>query len=167
VDTPDDFRDAFTAAVEMALRELAGVEVVRRGTSRAVGGDGLDEVSVVLRLDGEAVRWAILSFPAGTAAAVARRVLAEIAGEPDDGMIRDCVAEVLNVIAGQAKALLFGTPHHFLLSTPTALAAASIDLSEERAAVRFDSEAGGFTLHLCPPLVARGGGPSVTGKGVE
>jgi chemotaxis protein CheX len=36
----------------------------------------------------------------------------------EDDLVWDCVAEIANVIAGQAKALLAGTPHHFSFSLP-------------------------------------------------
>jgi CheY-specific phosphatase CheX len=168
LDTPGELIEAFTTAVATTLREMAAAEVVVRDASRASGGEGLADVSAALRLDADAERWLILSFPRATAAALAGRVLAEVGGEPDEGMIRDCAAELVNVIAGQAKALLFGTPHHFTLSTPTVLAAGPSGVADGRTVVRFDSDAGAFTLHLCPPPAAAGaggGGPSFTRPG--
>jgi CheY-specific phosphatase CheX len=168
LDTPDELIEAFTTAVATTLRELAGVEVVVRDVVRASESEGLKDVSVALRLEADTDGLLVLSFPAGTAAALARRVLAEVGQEPDEGMIRDCAAELVNVIAGQAKALLFGTPYHFTLSTPTVLTAGSAGGAGGRAAVEFDSDAGPFTLRLCPPLAAAGTGtgePSFTGPG--
>jgi CheY-specific phosphatase CheX len=155
LDIPDALIESFTAAVTTALREMAGVEVVVRDTSRLTAVEALADVSAGLRLDGAAEWWAILSFPAATAAALARRVFAEVGGEPGD-MIRDCAAEVLNVTAGQAKTLVFGTPHHFTLSTPTPLGAGPL-AGAGGAVVRFDSDAGAFALYLCPSLTRREG----------
>jgi CheY-specific phosphatase CheX len=164
LDTPDALIEPFTTAVVTTLREMAGVEALVRDTGPADGGEGPADVSVALRLNADAERWVVLSFPPGTAAALARRVLADIGDEPDGGMIRDCVGELLNVIAGQAKALLFGTPHHFTLSTPTAPIDGRAGPVAQRSAIRFDSDAGPFTLHLLPPRVTAGagGGPSST-----
>jgi CheY-specific phosphatase CheX len=174
LDTPDELIEAFTTAVATTLREMAGVEVVVRGTFRAAGGEGLPDLSIALRLEADTDGLLILSFPSGTAAALTRRVLAGVgggmeAGGPDEAMIRDCAAELVNVTAGQAKALLFGTPHHFTLSTPTVLTAGSRGAPAGRWVVGFDTDAGPFTLHLSPPRAAAGAGgageSSFTGPG--
>jgi CheY-specific phosphatase CheX len=149
--TPDPLIEPFTTAVAATLREMAGAEAVARGVSRGIGGEGPDGVSVALRLDGAVMRWVVLSLPSATAAALARRVLAGVEGEPDAGMVRDCAAEVLNVIAGQAKTLTFGTPHHFTLSTPTVLPTGPAAAGAGWWLVRFDSDAGPFSLALGPP----------------
>jgi CheY-specific phosphatase CheX len=155
VDAPDELTEPFITAVATTLREMAGVEVVVRDTVRAAGGEGLADVSVILRLHAVVEGWLILSLPTGTAEALAGRVLADVGGRPNGGMVRDCVHELLNVIAGQAKALLYGTPRHFTLSTPTALTAVPPDAAG-RWVVRFDSDAGDFALHLRPPLASAG-----------
>jgi CheY-specific phosphatase CheX len=162
----DEVLEPFTTAVATTLREMAGVEVVVRDTFRAVGGEGLGDVSIALRLVAETDGWLILCLPRGTAAALARRVLAGVGGEPDEGMVRDCAAELVNVIAGQAKALSFGTPRHFTFTTPTIPSAWPTDAAG-RVVARFDSEAGAFALHLCPPhaVGTDAGGASLTGPG--
>ena len=43
-----------------------------------------------------------------------------------DEMIDDVAGEFANVIAGQAKTILKGTPYHFTLSTPVVTRAASL-----------------------------------------
>jgi CheY-specific phosphatase CheX len=158
VDAPDELLEPFITAVATTLREMPGTEIVVRDTFRAAGGEGLADVSAILQLDAEVEGWLILSLPAGTAEALAGRVLADISGKPDEGMVRDCVHELLNVIAGQAKALLFGTPRHFTFTTPTVLTAVPPGAATGRWVIGFDSEVGVFSLHLCPPLAAAGTG---------
>ena len=70
----------------------------------------------------------VLSFPAQTAAALAGRVLAEVAQAPDDDLVRDCMGELANVIAGQAKTLLAETPYQLLLATPSILSGAGLEV---------------------------------------
>ncbi|QDU21974.1 chemotaxis protein CheX [Urbifossiella limnaea] len=140
MDTRDELLGAFDTGVVTSLRELAGVEAVRCG-----GCVGDADVAAALRLDVGAGWWAALAFPYATAAALARRVLAGVADEPDAALVRDCVAEFLNVAAGQAKTLLYGTPHHFTFATPTT--------PPDTAAgdgVGFESECGTFLLYLFP-----------------
>lgn len=140
MDTRDELLTAFDAGVVTALREMAGVEVVRRGPAADAA-----EVAAALRLDVGTAWWAVLTFPQATATALARRVLADVTDEPDAAMIRDCAAEVLNVTAGQAKTLLYGTPHHFTFATPTAPPAGA-----GGAGVGFESECGPFVLRVFP-----------------
>jgi CheY-specific phosphatase CheX len=91
----------------------------------------------------------MMDFPEATAAALARRVLAEAAVELSTEMIRDCMGEVANVVAGQAKALLFGTPFHFTLSTPTVLAGHAPVAGGSQVVV-FDSDVGEFAARISP-----------------
>jgi CheY-specific phosphatase CheX len=158
LDTPDELIEPFITATASTLREMSGVESVVRDSFRATGAEGLADVTVGLRLDASVEWWVVLSFPSATAAALTGRVLPGV--ERDEDMIRDCAAEFLNVIAGQAKTLLYGTPGHFTFSTPTGLTAGAPELAPGRSVVRFDSEAGPFTLHLCPPIA------TVVGDGV-
>jgi chemotaxis protein CheX len=162
LDTPDEPTESFATAVAETLREMAGVEAVVRSVVRAGGGGTdargeLEDVSAVLGLGADVPGWVILSLPRGTAAALAGRVLAGVA-EPDEPMVRDCAAEVLNVIAGRAKSLLFGTPHHFTLATPVAVVGGGVDPEAGQSVVRFESDAGPFALHLLPPHAAAGTG---------
>lgn len=152
MDTPHELVGAFATAVELTLREMAGA-----GATRDAAGAWSADVSAAIRLDGGASWWAALGLPSETAMALARRVLAGAGVEPDEGMVRDCLAEVLNVVAGQAKTLLYGTPYHFTFTTPTARPAGLAAGAE----VGFRSECGSFALRLCP---AAGGGSPVTGS---
>jgi chemotaxis protein CheX len=157
LDSPDEILAPFIEAVATTLREMAGVDVVVRDSFRADGDQGLADVSAVLRLIAGTEGRLVLSFPRGTATALAGRVLADAGGELTEEMIRDCVAELLNVVAGQAKALLFGTARHFTLATPTILTDVLLDTGG-RFVVRFDSDVGEFNLHLNPALETAGTG---------
>ena len=143
--------EAVAEAVPLALREMAGVEATACDARPAGAADGFANLSAVVGLtaaDGHG--WLILSFPERTAAELARRVFAGTTDEVAADLIGDCMGEVANVVAGQAKTLLAGTPSHFTLSTPT-VGALPMDLTEGRWVIRFDSEAGEFAAHVCPP----------------
>jgi chemotaxis protein CheX len=149
VDSPNDLVEAFAAGVPFALREMAGVEAVVRDTAPAGDGDGSIAVCAAVRLTTAGGGWDLtMSFPEATAVALARRVLAGAVADVGAGMVRDCMGEVANVVAGQAKALLVGSPSHFTLGTPT------VGTGPGRTAggrvIRFDSDAGAFTVHLSP-----------------
>jgi chemotaxis protein CheX len=147
VEVPRELVEAFTEAVPFALREMAGVEAIVRDSGPATGAESAD-VSAVVRLtatSGESRL--VLCFPERTAEALARRVFAGTVTEVSADLIRDCMGEVANVVAGQAKVLLVGTPAHFTLSTPT-VQVGPVDVVGGWM-IRFESEAGEFGVRLC------------------
>ena len=150
MDTPDDLVGAFTEAVPFALRELAGVEVVVRDAGPATAAVDAD-LAAAIRLDTAAGEGRlVLCLPGRTAEALARRILAGTPAETTPDLVQDCMGEVANVVGGQAKTLLVGSPSHFTLSTP--VVGTDIPVSAPEAwAIRFDSDAGEFAVHLYPP----------------
>lgn len=150
MDTGDDVVAVFGEAVAVALRDMAGAEAVVSG-SRRTADLPAPAVSAVVRLSGAGEGYCALVAPPETARELARRVYADVGVEPDEGLVRDCIGEVANVVAGQAKTLLFGTPRHFTLSPPTSAAGPPDLPDEERTVVEFVSEAGPFALHLRVP----------------
>jgi chemotaxis protein CheX len=145
-----------SAAVSAVLAEMAGAEAVVQSVYRQPLCHTTGEVSAVLRLALVADAVLVLSCPKPTAQALAQRVLAGVPQPLDDSMIGDCVGELANVIAGQAKALLAGTPHHFTFSPPTILAGAGLEISVESPSggfvIGFQSDAGEFALQFAGEL---------------
>ncbi len=149
--TGDELIGPFAVAVAVTLREMAGVEAMVREAVPAPAAGGFGDVSAVLRLSTGGEGYMVLSLPAATAAALAARVLGDSGVALDAAMIRDCTGELANVIAGQAKTMLVGTPHHFTFSTP-AVSEGDPGLPDgERWVAAFASEAGEFSIHLCLP----------------
>lgn len=139
----------FTEAALVALREMAGLSPAVTGPARPIAAD----VSAAVRLvsdRGGPDRWLVLSAPAGTAADLARRVLGGD-GVPDPGLVRDCLGELANVVAGQAKAALFGTPGHFTLTPPETSDGPFPGRAGQRWAAGIASEAGEFVLEVRRP----------------
>src|SRR5258708_4378888 len=130
---------------------MAGVEAVVRECYRANVGKTLNDVTAVIPLTFSSVGTLVLGFSWATASALAERVLAESGVPVDDEMIRDCVGEIANVVAGQTKVLLRGTRFHFTHATPTVLIGTDRMIATETACfvVGFTCELGEFTLHGC------------------
>jgi len=150
--------EPFIAGASLTLTELAQVEPAVRSTYRTALPRTLGDISAVLGLTAEGGELLVLSFPAQTAASLAGRVLAEVTTAPDDELIRDCMGELANVIAGQAKTLLAETPYQLLLATPRVLSGPGLEVGSrpgvEGLVVVFGSEAGDFALQVC--LKSRG-----------
>jgi CheY-specific phosphatase CheX len=142
--------DAFITALETTLRELAGVAVVTRLEAKPIGVDSSPAIGAVIRLYAVRDGWLALSFSAATADLLARRVLAGLTGQPDAHLIQDCIAELLNVMAGQTKTLLHGTPYLFTLSTPEPWNSADANHGAGGYTVPFDSDIGPFVMQVCP-----------------
>jgi chemotaxis protein CheX len=114
----------------------------------------MNGVSAVVRLAGSADRFLVVTFPLPTAAALATRMLPALVEtqQLDEGLIGDCVGEIGNVIAGQAKALLAETRHRFAMSLPEIVVGANHELlaksSLQCLLVPFTSDLGEFTVQL-------------------
>lgn len=145
---------SYIAAATLTLAEMANTLVVVRQISRAqlnqMGGD----VSAVVELASAHEKMLVLSFPEQTATTLAQRILSEAKVEVNESLIRDCVGEIANVIAGQAKTLLAGTAHQMTFSLPRVAASALPEVEIEQArpgwVVAFDGDAGEFFLGLGP-----------------
>lgn len=149
---PSELVEAFASAVPFALREMANVEaVVRDGFQNATDDPSADLFAGVGLITSGGAGRLVLCFSVATATALARRVLADVADEPADDMVRDCLGEIANVVAGQAKALLVGSPAHFTLSTPTVWERGAVKLAGACAEILFASDAGAFAVRLYPP----------------
>jgi chemotaxis protein CheX len=145
--------EPFIAAASMTLAELAHTELAVRSIYRVAPPRTLCDISAVLGLTAAGGEVLVLSFPASTAAALAGRILAEVNQAPDDELVRDCIGELANVIAGGAKTLLAETPYQLLLATPSILSGAGLDIASgpgaESLVAVFGSDAGPFTLQVC------------------
>ena len=116
-DMPAAVVEAFTAATITAFEELTQL-FISAGQPFMAGGDPVGfGVIAVIKLRKVTPGRLTLAFPQVVLAAIARRYLpADI--ELSQEIIEDTAGEFANVIAGQAKTALKGSPYHFGLSTP-------------------------------------------------
>ena len=140
----------FIAATGAALGEMASTEVVVRAVSRGPGRHPAGN----LRRSSDSPRGSRAPWFSFFRKAPQRpspsAVLAHVATEVDAQLIRDCVGEIGNVVAGQAKALLAGTSYHFTFSLPKV-----VDVEDfqpppvpDCLVVAFNCDSGEFALEL-------------------
>src|SRR6185369_17759360 len=103
--------EPFLAGACLAFREWAGTEVAVWALSRSPVSRAPGAVTAVLGLMFATEGWLMLSCGERTAAAFAERALAGGAEAAEPAIIRDCLGELANIIAGQAKALLANSPY--------------------------------------------------------
>jgi CheY-specific phosphatase CheX len=148
----EQLADACTEATSVTLREWAGIEVSHCEVTSEPLTSTAGHVTAWLDLGSATLCALVLRFPERTAASFAERVLREVGTAVDGAMIRDCVGELANVIGGQAKALLHGTVHHIVFSTPTVTSGADgyCPTGGEGLVIRFDTDVGAFALQVIP-----------------
>jgi chemotaxis protein CheX len=147
----DQLLEPFIQAARAALGEMAATEVAVRAVYQKALHHTLGDIASVLGLLSGVEGFLVLGFPERTAAALARRILAGATEEVDENLIRDCVGEIANVVAGQAKAILAGTPYHFDFSLPGVVTGAKELPTRQRLdcfVVAFRSDQGDFSLQL-------------------
>jgi chemotaxis protein CheX len=150
-DIRDQLVEPFIESTRAALGEMAGTELVVRAVYQKAIQYTLGDLATVLRLQSATEEFLVLGFPEQTAAALARRILAGVTEEVDASLIRDCMGEIANVVAGQAKAKLADTPYHFTFSLPEVVVGAK-DLRPQQGldclVIAFNSDLGEFVLQL-------------------
>ena len=119
----DEVRDQFlaplTEATAIALREVAATEVSPGPAFLTTKPLDFGERSALIALNFPSGTGAlVLSVPENAAAELATRVLAGQEVVVDALLINDCLGEIANVIAGQGKAMLYGTQCHYTFGTP-------------------------------------------------
>lgn len=114
---PAEVIEALVGATTVALEELCQTPVIPGEAYRAGSLPTAAELVATIELKRAVPGWIAIGFPRSTARVLAQRYLAD-SPQPDDGLMLDAVGEFANVIAGQIKTMLKGTPYHFHLTTP-------------------------------------------------
>lgn len=145
---PREVIEAFVGATVAAFQELTDTVVERIPFAEARTPNTDVYATIVLRH--EPPGRMILSFPVATLESLAGRYLAGAAALTPE-LVDDAAGEFANVIAGQAKTMLKGTPDHFLLSTPLVVRERDSRSGPERestAILHFECDAGNFRLEI-------------------
>lgn len=143
--------EPYIAAASGALAEMTGAEVSVQSVYQGRLPGKLGDIFAVVALSSASMETLVLSFPRKTAAALAGRMLAGVAAELNESLIRDCLGEIANVIAGQAKAMLAGTPFEFAACIPKVVDDAYEPPPGQRPhclVVAFSSNHGAFAMQL-------------------
>jgi CheY-specific phosphatase CheX len=117
-DLPPEVREAFVSSTVTALQELAQLEAEADGAAAHDVAFAETGVIAVVRLLRPSPGTMTLILPADVARSIAARYLPS-GTELTDEIVGDVAGELANVIAGQTKTMLKGTPYHFALSIPT------------------------------------------------
>jgi chemotaxis protein CheX len=137
--------EAFASGAIVALQELTQFDAFVESTPAPEVFDSPDLIVATIRLVRKLPGTMTLLLTAESASRLAYRYLPK--GTPlTDEIIKDVAGEIANVIAGQAKTILKGTPYHFTLSTPTVARVSYVSQADDvvdesrMASITFDAE---------------------------
>lgn len=112
------FRDAIGEVLMNIMGEAPALQVAPVISADFDKADFMARMSLERKSDALGRGWLFVSMPTDSASALVETMLAF----PDEGIkdadILDGLGELLNVVAGGAKARLSGSPFHFMLSIP-------------------------------------------------
>ncbi len=110
------------------------------------------DISAIIGLAGEANGWVAVSFPRGTALKVAANMLGE-KKVSIDADVQDAVGEIVNMIAGGAKADFSQKNLSFKIAIPTVVVGPNHLLSQKRdvpcIVIPFTAEGETFYIEVC------------------
>lgn len=155
-DLRDHLLAPFIKATEQTFQEMAETQVKVRTVYRKSGYRMFGDLSSVIGLLGESEGSMVISFPNAVAMQVARMLLRSVPGEPGEELMRDCIGELANVIAGQARSMVEKSRFPFSISTPTVIAGAGHEIRHKPGSpclvVAFQSDHGEFAMQICSNL---------------
>jgi chemotaxis protein CheX len=129
----------FTSATTITMREMVGIDVRVRAVYQKSRYKMFGDISAVIGLMARTEGAMVVSFPDRSALAFTTRILAGVTDDMSNDVVRDCIGEIANVIAGQARGILANTPYHEIRHKP----------GMPCLVTAFTTELGDFALQLC------------------
>jgi len=147
------FMNAFIVAARNVFSTMCGMEIERKHLYVKEDHQMLGDVSGVMGLSGEAVGCVVISLPTSLACQIVARMVGEEPGTELNEDVRDGVGEIINMIAGQAKASLVSTSYHFMISLPSVVCGKGHEISHKKGTpnivVLFEAAGQTFAIQVC------------------
>ena len=150
-----EFVAPFIQATQETFETMVGLTVRRRDAWVKDGYTVYGEISGVIGLSGATAGTCAISMPLSMAVHAVGAMLDETL-EPDSsqGVVRDGVGELINMIAGRAKALLSKTPYKFDITLPTIVSGGRHEVFQRKGTrclvLLFETETHArFSLEIC------------------
>lgn len=143
----------FVEATVDTLKQMAGMECERSGLTLRMDAATKGEISGTMGLSGIAEGFVSVTFKNDTARKIVCRMLQINVGEESEEDIRDGVGELMNMVAGAAKAQLVSTEHAFHLSLPNVIVGGPHTVGQIRGVpvivIEFNTEGDIFEVMVC------------------
>jgi CheY-specific phosphatase CheX len=153
-DTAPEVVEAFTAATVTTFQELTSTPVRPREPIVLSTASATGDISAIIKLRRRSPGRLVCTFPRAVLETLTQRYLpAGVSLTPE--IVDDTAGEFANVIAGQAKTMLKGTPYHYALSTPVVsrdpIPPADIEGECRHLLFLFDTDTGSFGVQVALP----------------
>jgi len=148
-----DYVNPFISATLDTLKQMASIECERTGLFARTEAVAKGAISGTMGLSGAAEGFVSITFNDTLARKIVCRMLQIEPGQESDADIRDTVGELMNIIAGAAKADLANTAHSFQLSFPTVIMGGAHSVGQLRGVpvivIEFVAEEETFEVMVC------------------
>lgn len=149
-----EFINPFIDATRNVFATMCGAEVVRKKLFLKDDYKMMGDVSGVMGLSGTATGSVVVSLPKDLACKIVSHMLGETTIPADlNSDVCDGVGEIINMIAGQAKAMLVKTKYHFTISIPSVVSGHGHEISHKKGTpnivVLFEADGEPFALQVC------------------
>jgi chemotaxis protein CheX len=124
----------FIEATMEVFRTASSMEIVRKDLFLKKNYRMFGDVSGVMGLNGEASGTVVISMSSRLACDLVGRMLGEEPEPTVSETVRDGIGEVVNMIAGRAKAVLAGSQYHFQISLPAVIAGTGHEIAHRNGA---------------------------------
>ena len=136
----EDFVKPFVESVQNVLSTMLGMEAVWNKTYPKTNNQVYGDVSGIMGMaEGGVEGMLVASFTAPLALKIGGGFLGMEMTEMDSD-VKESIGELVNMIAGGAKAKLEGTPHFFLLSIPTVVSGKGVEILHKSTHTRMVAE---------------------------
>lgn len=149
-----EFINPFIDATRNVFATMCGVEIVRKKLFLKDDYKMMGDVSGVMGLSGTASGSVVVSLPKDLACSIVAQMLGEEKVPADlTSDVCDGIGEIINMIAGQAKAMLVKTKYHFTISIPSVVSGQGHEISHKKGTpnivVLFEADGQTFALQVC------------------
>lgn len=148
-----EFINPFIDSTVNVLATMCQMEAKRKKLFLKDDHQMLGDVSGVMGLSGAATGSVVVSLPSKLACILVGKMLGEEPAETMTGEVSDAVGELINMIAGQAKASLVNTKYHFSISIPSVVSGPGHEISHKKGTpnivVLFEVDGYDFAVQVC------------------
>ncbi len=148
-----EFINPFIDATRNVFQTMCGIEITRKKLFLKDDYKMMGDVSGVMGLTGTATGSVVVSLSKNLACTVVGMMLGEDPSGELNADVCDGVGEIINMIAGQAKAMLVKTKYHFTISIPSVVSGTGHEISHKKGTanivVLFEALGQPFSLQVC------------------
>lgn len=148
-----EFINPFIEATKNVFTTMCQMSVERKRLFLKDDHKMLGDISGVMGLTGAATGSVVISLPGKLACFVVGKMLGEAPKPTLDPDVCDAVGELINMIAGQAKAMLVKTKYHFTISLPSVVSGTGHEITHRKGTpnivVLFEVDQQEFAIQVC------------------